>query len=312
MKRFWALLFALWMAVTGACAQEQPIATYIMPEGAEAQPVWNTAEWEIPSGLETMYQLMTNAAMDGSVYLVRMPNGRALVSISCCTPKRSMSAQELLDLWPQIARNIAKEGIGVDASEECASVSKEFGFEALRIATTLYLPDELELKATGAAFYRGDELLEVWAVAPLKEDEFLQEHTEDLLAATAFLSSLDFGLSAQLANGMRWSDPDGRFSVLIPENSTVLTAYSTQEERESARAAYTAAHPEGAETFFNEYLNDIDNQRVVVVIAQDQQVVAEIFASKEKDFHGMTAEELSTLAGPIAYWIDLFFSRIRS
>ena len=299
MKRFLTLMLAFWLSAAVACAQAQPIATYILPEGADAQPVWNTAEWDIPEGLEYMYALMQQTQGTDNVYLVRMPNGRALVSVSSSTPIRRLSAQEMLDLWPQIAQNIANEGVGVDASAECASVGEEFGFEALRISTTIYLPDELALKATGAAFFRGEELLEVWAVAPQTEENFAQQQTEDLLAATAFLSSLDFQQDAQAPQGQWWEDPDGRFSMALPAGSTVLTIHSAQEELDQARAAYTQAHPEGAEALFDEYLKDIQEQRVAVIIAQDQQVVAEVFCSQEPDFHGMTAEDLALLAQPI-------------
>ena len=72
-----------------------------------------------------------------------------------------------------------------------------------------------------------------------------------------------------------------------------------EEEIAKAREAYLAANPAGAETAFNEYVDDIVNQRVTVILTKDMQGVLEIFASQEENFRDATPEMLSTLGKPI-------------
>lgn len=311
MKRFMALFLALMLFLPCARAQEvdsTPIATYALPAGAQAAHLWESGVWEIPEGLEPMYGLMQNATMRGDVYLIRMGGGRALVSVSCMTPDTQRTAQELHALWPQIARNIAKEGVWVDADESCAAVETLYGFEALHIQTTIGTDEPgtgLRLDAEGIAFARGAELLEIWAVIPeegscAQDAEAAAALEKDRADLALFMQSLNFSdLASMAVEGVTYTDPDGRFGVVIPKNSTVLTPRSTQQEIGDARKAYLAAHPEGAERFFDEYVSDIFEQHVTVVITQDQQGVMEIFASQEEDFRGLSADQLSALAQPI-------------
>lgn len=311
LKKFLSLLAAL--VLLAGCAQAQnnstaPIATYSLPRGAEALHLWDSGAWEVPAGLEGMYGLMQHAQVYGDVYLVRMPHGRALVSVSVMKPDNQYTAQELLPLWPQIAQNIAKKGVSVDASESCASVESLYGFDALHIQTDIALGDwgsGVTLNAEGIAFPRGDELLEVWAVIPdastyPADDPAAAELAADAQSLDAFMQSLQFtNLESMATEGMPYFDPEGRFGLVVPVGSTVLTAQSTQEEIAKARESYLAAHETGADKLFDEYISDIFTQNVTVIIAQNQHLVAEIFASQEEAFRDVTADQLAALAQPI-------------
>lgn len=312
MKRFFAALVALCLLLGSALAEEatsaSPIATYTLPRGAEALHLWDSGVWEIPEGLEEMYRLMQTADMYGDVYLVRMPHGRAMVSVSCMKPDHLRTAQELQALWPQIAQNIAREGVSVNADASCAAVEERFGFEALRIRTTIGLGEPgtgMQLDAEGIAFMRGDELLEVWAVAPEEGSYAAGEPAAQELAAdradmAAFMQSLSFtNLESMAAEGVPYTDPDGRFALVLPAGCTVITRQSAQEEIDRARQAYVDAHGDGAEAFFNEYMSDVVTQHVTLVISEDQQLAAEIFASQEESFRDITADQLAMLAQPI-------------
>lgn len=310
MKRFFAALLALMMLWGGALAEgvsSAPIATYTLPRGAEAVHLWESGVWEIPEGLEEMYRLMQTAELYGDVYLVRMPHGRAMVSVSCMRPDNLRTAEELKMLWPQIAQGIAQEGVSVNADESCATVETLYGFEALHIQTTIGLGEPgtgMQLDAEGMAFMRGEELLEVWAVAPV-EGSYTDAQTAEELAADrtdmgAFMQSLSFtDLESMAVKGVPYTDPDGRFALVLPTGCTVITRSSTQEEVDKARQAYLDAHGEGAETFFNEYMTDVTEQHVTLVISEDQQLVAQLFASQEEAFRDVTADQLAQLAQPI-------------
>ncbi len=306
LKRFLALLAAL-VLMTGS-ALAAPIATYTLPKGAQAVHLWDSGAWEIPAGLEGMYALMQTAEMFGDVYLARMPHGRALVSVSVMKPDTPRTAEEMLALWPQIAQNIAKEGVSVDASESCATVETLYGFDALHIRTAITLGEwgsGMTLDAEGIAFPRGDELLEVWAVIPeasayAQDDPAAQELAEDRESMALFMESLRFSNLEDLSSeSVPYADPEGRFALMIPAGSTVLTAQSSQEEIAAARESYLSVHESGAEKLFDEYITDIITQNVTVIFAQNNHVVAEIFASQEEDFREVTADQLAALSLPI-------------
>ena len=310
MKRFFAALLALCLLCGSALAEgvsSAPIATYTLPRGAEAVHLWESGVWDIPEGLEEMYRLMQTAELYGDVYLVRMPYGRAMVSVSCMRPDNLRTAEELKALWPQIAQGIAQEGVSVNADESCATVETLYGFEALHIQTTIGLGEPgtgVQLDAEGMAFMRGEELLEVWAVAPV-EGSYTDAQTAEELAADrtdmgAFMQSLSFtDLESMAVKGVPYMDPDGRFALVLPTGCTVITRSSTQEEVNKARQNYLDAHGEGAETFFDEYMTDVTEQHVTLVISEDQQLVAQFFASQEENFRDITADQLAQLAQPI-------------
>lgn len=298
MKKLVSVLLACLLLFSGALAQEEePIVMYRLPMGAEVRYLYDTADWPVPQGYEGLYRIMQTASFGGDVYLGRMKNGKALISVSCTIADREWSAQELLDLWPSIARTIAREGAEVDASNERACVETCFGIEMLHVATTL-TADGLTMDVEGYAFWRNGELTEVWSAAPLA-DETDAELMSDRADLAQFMASLDFNTKTMSAEGLPYQDPDGRFSIAIPLGATVLTVHSSQEEIAKAREAYLAANPAGAETAFNEYVDDIFTQRVTVIFTEDMQGVMEIFASQEENFRDATPEMLSTLGKPI-------------
>ena len=314
MKRILALVLALVLLCGCALADSSrpaSIATYTLPVGSEAVHLMDADAWDVPEGLEVMYAMMKNADPTGNIYLTRMKHGRALVSVACSTPKNIPDMQQLQAMWyDSISQTIADEEnvMSVYCAEDSAKLTERFGFEALQINTTL---EEsafgMAYEAEGIAFVRGKELLEIWAVAPAAEayaqdEAAAKELASDRADMEMFLKSLNFSAeqSSQAVRGVTFFDPEGRFNVMLPADCTILTQHSGQQEIDRAREAYLAAHPDGGEGLFNEYLKDIEEQQVVVFISADQQLAAEIFAAQEEDFRDVTVEQLRQLANPIA------------
>ena len=309
-KRFLALLAALLLplaACAGEASSSDAIVLYTLAPGAEALPLWEAAAWQPPEGLEQMYALMQNARSYGDVYLVRMPSGRALASVSWMETQKPCSAKELLRLWPQIAQNIAQKGVMVDDSQSCARMQTLYGFDALCIQTTIDSvgPGAPRLNAVGIAFSLDTLLVELWTLAPEQQtyapqEQAAQELAGDLAAMEAFMRSLSFpGEQPAVMEGVPYADPDGRFSLTLPRGCTVITPSSASGEVERAREAYVAAHEAGADALFSEYLNDVRTQNVTLILAPDQQTAVEIFASQEESFRDVTVERLLMLAKPI-------------
>lgn len=324
MKRLLWLVAALCFILTPALAQEnEPICSYTVAEGAQACLLQEASELDVPEGLEAMYALMRSASAASDVYLIRMPHGRALASVSCTQVDEPGDAQGLLSLWQQIAEAIGRETVYVDTSDACARVETFNGFEALCIDTSLVVGEEsmLLLDARGRVFYRGNDLMEVWAVAPadpiyLFDDEAAAELKSDVSDLDGFLVSLDFssqtdgaqtdaarteraegepGADAPAASpwvsdlpSFAYADPDGYFTVELPEGCTVLNVLSTEAEVAAAREKYIAANPEGADIVFDNFYADVTDERATLILTDDMRFAAQIYCEEVPEFRGMT------------------------
>lgn len=196
MKAAWITLCVM---LACACAEEETFATCEIPDGAESVFITEAGAFEVPEGLEDMYALMLDANPMSDVYITRMPNGRALTSISCTSDVEPGTAGDLLALWPQVAQRIAQDVGYINDDPACAAVETAFGFEALVIRTDLAVGQDSMtlLEAEGVAFYNGTDLIEVWAVLPsdsayLYDGEAASELQSDRAALDAFLQSLEF------------------------------------------------------------------------------------------------------------------------
>ena len=93
LKRLLALILICLSLASAAYAQDGSFATYQLPQGAQACYITQMQELDVPEGLEPMYNLMQHATLQGDIYLIRMPNGRALVSVGCSPVEEELSAQ---------------------------------------------------------------------------------------------------------------------------------------------------------------------------------------------------------------------------
>ncbi len=201
MRRFAgaALLLALWMAVCLALGEDTVFATCELPNGAVSLALVEAGGWDAPAGLEGMYDLMFSANLMSDVYLVRMKNGRALLSISSCPGVTPLMPEAFLSRWPRIAAAIGQEARYVDDSPSCASVTTAFGQDVFAVHTSIAVgTDELVLlDAQGYAFTIGTDMIEVWAVAPadpvyLYDEAAAAELMSDRADLSACLESLAF------------------------------------------------------------------------------------------------------------------------
>ena len=199
-KIFLCLLLALAFTCSCAAAQEEDtFATYMLPDGAEVAFFTEAAGLDVPGGLEPMYALMRTANVNSDVYLVRMRHGRALASVSCTPLDAPVDAQSMLARWPEIANNISKTVMYINADERCASVARRYGREVLLITTDIAVDGEnmLLLRAEGVAFPHGGDLIELWAVRPadpvyLYDAQASAELDSDREELQLFLDSLEF------------------------------------------------------------------------------------------------------------------------
>lgn len=278
--RLLAALGALWMFSACALAEEAPIASYEMPEGGRMCHVLEAQTLEAPSGLEALYEAMRQVSPSGDVYLVQMPHGRALASVSCQRARRDFTAEELLALWPQIAQNLGESALTVAGDETCARVEQMYGYPMLHIQVGLLLDGDLGVEAEGFAFCRDGELREVWAVRPSPDLYAPQSAEAEELAADAeslawFLQRLSFPLEA---SEERYTYQTGLFSMTLPEDAVVLAPDATEEERSRVRQTYEAANAAGASTLFDGFEEDQRENGAWYVFTPDMRGAASITA----------------------------------
>lgn len=291
MKRLLALLFALTLLFSCAQAQQDAaIATYVMPEDAQ---VFYLPYGEAPQpveGLEAMYALMQGEALVGDLYVLQMANGRALASISCIPAKRDFTAQQLLDMWPQIARHIESDAAYIDDDPSCAAVEECFGVEVLHIRTRIGAGDEaapLMLSAEGFAFCQSGSFTEIWAVYPQEalyaEDvQKARELSEDKIDLQEFLASVSLtALDSVLLSGVPYQDGKGCFQMMIPADSVMLTPQSTQTQRDAVRESFIQSQPEGADRAFDRFMQRMEEAQSTFIFTQDMQGMIEIAAGRE-------------------------------
>ena len=303
LKRCLAAVLCLWMLFSCALAQEDLLASYMLPEGAEVFYLPMGEAPEVPEGLETMYALMQPHQYKGDLYLIQMQNGLALFSISGMLAAHEMTAEELLALWPRIAADLALENgvVSVDNAPECAQVEALGGMQVLSVRTRLACEDGLALMAECFAFCAGGGVTEMWAVYPDPEApanaHMLAQLESDLADLAQLMDSLVFpGGSTKLLQGENYADPKGRFQMVIPAGSTVLTGDSTDEEIASLRARFVENNPEGADRMFDRFVRQLKAVDTTLVFTGDMQGVLRVTATPEQCLTGVQPEGLVTLA----------------
>lgn len=305
-KRMLALVLSLMLFISAALAQEDTIASYALPDGAEVCYLTEASSLAVPDGLLPMYDLMQHAVLRGDVYILRMPNGRALASVSSTPVRTTRSAEELLELWPQIAANIAKEGVTVNDDASCAKAEDVYGTQALHITTDLTAGENtvVLLKAEAFAFCTEGTMVEVWAVWPdeamyLYDEQASQELARDAADLQMFLKSLNFSGEAYVLQGSDYTDPEGRFTIRLPDDFVVVTPATPDEELETLRQQFLSANAAGADAVFDSFVEDIKEQNVTLVLTSDMKGAITLFCDREPDFAGVTADMMATLAQPI-------------
>ena len=306
LKRLLALLFCLLFLMSSAVAQEESFATYQLPQGAQACYITQAKELDVPEGLEPMYNLMQHATMLGDVYLMRMPNGRVMVSVSCAPVENELTADELLALWPEIALNLAFECEWVNDDPSCAVVENLYGLDLLHINTQLSVGQEttLLLDAEAFAFCQDGGMIEVWAVKPaqpvyLYDEQASKELEEDEQALAYFLKSLDFSGEVPAIQSEPYADPDGHFSLQVLTGSEIITADTPMQDVSALRERFVQQNDAGAANVFDQLMTDVYEQQVTLIFTPDLKGVIGIFCSQEERFADATPEMLVKLAESI-------------
>ena len=294
----WLVIFL--MLLTCAHAQEPQL-----PDGVVMLPVFQAGQFDIPEGLEPMYELMRQTSSPMDVYLARMPHGRALLSLSYAQVERDYTADELLAKWPEAQERLRAEVVHLGDSE--ATISDNGVERSFYAQAELVVGGEttLTLQAECAAMCVDGILMELWAVYPAQPiylyDEAAAMELEEDCAVLASMMYAPGGTvdGKPVVPTVSWADPEGRFEMLIPVGSSMITAKTPMDEVAAVRDAFIAANEEGAANTFDQIMKNVYEQQVVLMVTEDAKGLIEIGCIQEPSFSGATPDMLCSLAEPI-------------
>ena len=228
-----------------------------------------------------------------------------------------------------LAKSLMDSMDGMMAVAPTFELKEMYGQQAITAPVVLYTPGEpeaqLQLEGQVTAFYRGEDLIEVWTCYPgMANYLFDQEATDalsgDLEALEAFEASLDFSLPQEEDDGipdafvnflqdkeepetqqqsphMTITADDGTFRMDVPVDTTVIHAGS--DEDAVARARTLFADVEGGEECFDLWYQDVQSLNCWLLISREQRVAAQVYVNEAGSFKGMTAEDMLQLEQPV-------------
>lgn len=332
-NRLLALFTAVLLFVAPMAHASDHIAYFHQPEGAERYALAEMGNAEVPEGLEVLYELFSEGNPEATVYVFRMPNGRALLSISCLEVNETLSAQELYEQQALLGKSLLDDMGGmmmVAPQFECKEI---YGFEGITAPYVLYTPGEpeeqMQLEGQVTAFFRGNDLIEVWSCYPgMANYLFDQEATEllksDLKSLAEFEASLDFslpeeadeGIPEAFANFLQEKDDDdpapvetqqmprmtvtaddGTFRMDVPLDTVIV--HSGSDENTVARARALFADVKGGEECFDLWYQDVQSLNCWLLISREHEVAAQVYVNEAGSFKGMTAEDMLMLEQPV-------------
>lgn len=328
-NRLLALLTAALLFLVPVASATDHIAYFHQAEGIERYALEEFANAPVPQGLEVLYGLFAEGNPEATVYVFRMPNGQALLSISCLETGAEGSVDAVYEQREQLAKSLMDSMDGMMALAPTFELKEMYGQQAITAPVVLDTPGEpeaqLQLEGQVTAFYRGEDLIEVWTCYPgMVNYLFDQEATDalsgDLEALEAFEASLDFSLPQKEDDGipdafvnflqdkeepetqqqsphMTITADDGTFRMDVPVDTTVIHAGS--DEDAVARARTLFADVEGGEECFDLWYQDVQSLNCWLLISREQRVAAQVYVNEAGSFKGMTAEDMLQLEQPV-------------
>ncbi len=266
-------LLLLWLPAAQATDH---IANFHQPEGVEMYALEDAKNMSVPSGLQEMYDLFAQGNRAATVYVFRMPNGRALLSVSCMEMDQPGETQQLYEQRQELATQLFASMGDQLTGEPVFALEKMYGQEALVSTMTLNTQSgTLEAKVT--FFYRGEDLMEVWTMHPvasryLFDDDAAAQLEEDLGYLKDFEDSLDFTVPDE--DTPEPKDDNGLSSVLDYINSQDIQSISDDDQpAQSISSGDQTAHMT-VTADDGSFRMDVPVDTVVVHAGSDESIIA--------------------------------------
>ena len=296
-----------------ALAEDDGFGTYVQPEGVTVCAQEDLRYFDAPVGLEEMYGLMRSGSARADVYLFLMPNGLGLVSVA--RADSGGSVQALLDAWPAIQEALGREENVVKAEEARITEERAFGYDAVRISAALSLSGAAPMlaQAEGVAFFRDSDSLEIWTLFPdaafcQSNGISLEKLEADRSAMKQLMASFDFGGASAdepavqenvpMEDAVTYRDPDGAFSLTIPQTTTVITQATDAATVAACRAEY-ADGSQGDGRVFDQWVQDVAESDCTLMLLPEAGLAWQIFCEDDEAFRNATLNSYYQLAKPV-------------
>ncbi len=338
--RFLALVTALLLMWLPCAHATVHIASYQATEDMTICNLSDAASLTAPEGLEELYSLVATGNPEATVHIFQMPAGMALVSISCLETKAEGSTESLYDQRDAIATGLQASLGDALPLTPAFRLEERYGQQALVTDLTLYLPDsQIQAEAKVAVFYRGVDLIEVWAIHPglityLFDNDATALLKSDLDAMNGLLESLDFTVpetddepTAAPAtnvledlfhqdeptdvpaddNGDSDDDADLPHMTITADDGTfrmdvpldTVIIHAGSDQATVERGRSQFADVTGGETCFDLWYQDVVEQNCWLLISREYGVAAQVFVDEAGQMAGMSAQQLNQLEQPI-------------
>jgi hypothetical protein len=297
MKRRFLLFLLILILLLPCAAAKENMFSYVPQKGVEYHMLGDGTVFEAPEGLEALYRLFAYGDSNASVCVFRMPNGRALASVSCFPLSQPLTAQELYDAKDEIARRFAL-AMGDDLAAAPDFRTEELWGQQVLSADVMLLGDSnMPLTAKTALLCREDELVEVWWAHPSKlayafDPAAEKELKADLKTLQALVDSFLFDMEApQAVPHMNIAADNGLFSISAPLDTIVITPETDQAAVSRAKSRF-AGLTGGSECFDIWYLDVTETNRWLL-LSPEHGLAAEVSVCTDEAFDGVAMDDLA-------------------
>lgn len=297
-QRFLSFLLCLMLLLPCACAEEH-MFSYIPQNGTEYHMLGDGGQFEVPEGLEALYQLFSYGDPMASVCVFRMPNGRALVSVSSMLLPQPLTTEELYGSKDAIA-----QGLSLSMGETLTALPdfrlENFCGQEAMVADLILLSDNnMPLNARTALFCRGSELIEIWTAHPGKltyafDPKAEKELKADLKTMEELVGSFRFETGEPISvPHVNIAAADGMFRISAPLDTIAINA-ATDADTVSRALARFAELQGGAECFALWY-EDVMKNDSWLLLSPEYGLAAQISVATDESYQGLTLDDFAGL-----------------
>jgi hypothetical protein len=329
------LLLALLFLVPAAHAQEEHMFSYLPVKDVAASMLADFDPAAAPAGLEGLYALFADARTDASVYVFRMPNGRALLSVSCMEADEQLTTEVLWANRKSIAAGLLRSMEGQIAAEPEFRREELCGVETLTANIPLRTEDGTTLTTQAWLFCRGGDLLEIWTAHPSQltyvfDQTADKELKSDLDALKLQLEGLDFGgphagaapEAPQTESGLELMEleeadttlphmtitaDDGTFRIAAPLDTMVIHAGTDAATAARARALF--AERTGGGECFDLWYEEAVTENCWLLLSREYGIAAQISMNTSLT-HAPLLSQLAALEKPIMHAMQESFDQV--
>lgn len=297
-RRILSFLLILMLLLPCACAEEH-MFSFLPQEGVEQRMLGDGTQFEVPAGLDALYRLFSHGDASASVCIFRMPNGRALVSVSCMPLPKAATTEELYAAKDEIATGLAVS-MGETLSAPPQFRLEDFcGLQAMAADLVLQGDNNMPLTAKSLLFCRGNELVEVWWAHPGKlayafDPKAEKELTADLKTLQKLVDSFLFETSefASIPH-MNITADNGLFRISAPLDTIVINAGTDSDTVARALARFSEL-PGGSECF-NLWYEDVLKNDSWLLLSPEYGLGAQISVATDENYQGLTLDDFDGL-----------------